>query len=272
MKAQANRLKNVATCFLILWLCAVIMAIPYIGYLISIISVGTIHVLLLTIAIVTLLFAFRASAPRAGTILVMIAIIPGIISALLMYSGMRIGSELGREITGPMHAYELMYSSEMSIFFVGFNIGVISWVCYVGAVVVLFLNIVGVRRRYKNIAAGYSVSPMQGKTEELIHMLDDERLERAMYPEYEADKARADGNATAQSERKERDTTTNPKKTQTRATVLKGAESEATSGEGKHKSSNKSKKNKHNKTEAKRAVKKVNDREKAVKKIQTKKE
>jgi len=261
MKAQANRLKNVATCFLILWLCAVIMAIPYIGYLISIISVGTIHVLLLTIAIVTLLFAFRASAPRAGTILVMIAIIPGIISALLMYSGMRIGSELGREITGPMHAYELMYSSEMSIFFVGFNIGVISWVCYVCATVVLFLNLVGVRRRYKNIEAGYSVSPISGKTEELIHMLDDERLERAMYPEYEADKARADGNIKKQDEKKHDDSLSHAKNEQEKSIVVKHDERKDTGSKSKA-SSHKKMTDKHNTIKNTRVVKKAKDRKK----------
>jgi len=178
IEAQSKRLKQAVIFFFILAFLTAIMALPYVGYLISIMSIGTVHLILLAFAIVTLIFALRASAPRTGTMLVMIAVIPGIISAVLMYNGIKIGERAGLNIAGPLEAYQGMYAGDLTVFLVGFNIGLISWVCYVLAAGLLFLNLYNVIRRYRGIKAGYAVSPMEETKPS--RFWNDEKVEQAM--------------------------------------------------------------------------------------------
>jgi len=223
-ESQIRRLKQAQAFFILLAILSAIMALPLVGYLLSIMSIGTVHLFMLAVAIVTLIFALRANAPRTGTMLVMIAVIPGIISAVLMYNGIRIGTNLGLDIAGPLEAYQGMYSGELSIFFIGFNIGIVSWAAYAAAAALLFLNVYSVRKRYKGIEAGFSFLPM-GKKMRGSAILNDEKIERAMgFDDDEWDdeakpkksKKKKDDKAAVSKKDKKEKTTTKNKKTDTK--------------------------------------------------------
>jgi len=164
MELQVSRLKGVQALFLVLALLTTAMTIPLFGYLISITSLGIVHLVLLSFAIITFVFALRASAPRTGSILVMTACIAGLISAILMFNGIKIGSQAGHDIASPLDAYQAMYAGELTVFFVGFNIGIVSWICYGLSAVLLFLNFSSVRMRYKAMQAEHAFLVQSSKT------------------------------------------------------------------------------------------------------------
>lgn len=151
MEEQVGRLKAAKGLVLGLAIVSTVFSLPLIGYLLSVYSFGIIHFLSLALAIVTLVFCVRASTSKTGAILVMIASVAGFVSSVVMVTGMMFALQSGFDLTSFVAVQSGLQAEELRLFFSGFFIGLVSWILYVVATILLYINYSKTRMRQKDL-------------------------------------------------------------------------------------------------------------------------
>ena len=149
MEMEIKKLKAAKGLLLALAIVNVVFAVPLIGYLLTLVSYGVLALLTLALAIVTLVFCVRAKVAKVGTIFAIITNTLGFISGIIMIYGSKDIEAINA--TNADAILNMMEAGELNLFFIGFMLGLLVWICYVVTAIVLFVNYAKTRTQQKTL-------------------------------------------------------------------------------------------------------------------------